>query len=167
MSYVKVQQRPLFLPSRPLLPTTPPRDPGCASAGGGFGAALWSFGDGAPELTKVCALEGNEGVVRSILWHPEDEESLVSIEEGAVRFWSVGDCAARVTQSQPADDLQTLWSGAWSPAGDLLVTCGGNNLQLWDTRNPTKVKEIENAHRMPVRDIDFGRQNTHQVRLSY
>ena len=36
-------------------------------------------------------------------------------------------------------------------------------LQIWDTRSMKRVGEIPHAHLMPVRDIDFAKQQQHKI----
>mmetsp|Transcript_18287 Transcript_18287/g.45960 ORF Transcript_18287/g.45960 Transcript_18287/m.45960 type:complete len:359 (+) Transcript_18287:143-1219(+) len=134
------------------------------NSGGAYGISLWQMDTEGSALTELCSFPGLEGVVRSALWHPTDGSQVVSIEEGALRRWDLGNGSAAPGGTAPADALQAFWGGAWSAADPAtLVTCAGNSLAVWDARSLARTAEVESAHAMPVRDIDISRHNAHHM----
>ncbi|KAK9815701.1 hypothetical protein WJX72_008294 [[Myrmecia] bisecta] len=148
--------------------TPSPADPDALitvyNEGGTFRSTLWRLSARTSQLQQQTELTGHTGVIRAVIWHPLAEPALLSIEEGRLRKWALRDAGAEMVADASAGDLYQLWGGAWDPHDtNRLCTAGGNNIQLWDLRTLKKTGEIEGAHYMPVRDIDFAHRHEHQI----
>jgi len=130
------------------------------SKGGQFGSSLWEFDEEGSGLTEVCELKGHNRVIRSVICHPSDEGTTLTVDERSIRVWTLSESAARCVQTQEADELHSFWGAAWA-SGDpnTLGTCGGTGIQLWDLRSQAQVASVSSAHRMPVRDLNFSTQH--------
>lgn len=130
--------------------------------GGMHTATVWGF-TAKQQLTKKAELKAGTGTPRSVLWHLQRGNEAISIEDGRWRLWHLSD-AANMTGDVGAGDLYTFWGGAWDPHDpSRLCTAGGNGVQIWDTRSMKRVGETPHAHLMPVRDIDFAKQQQHKI----
>ena len=102
--------------------------------------------------------------LRSAMYHPSDDGCALTVDERNVRVWSLSEGAAQCVQTHDADELHSFWGATWAHGNpDSLATCGGNSLQLWDLRSQAKVSSIANAHRSPIRDVDFSKQHDFHV----
>mmetsp|Transcript_3543 Transcript_3543/g.5977 ORF Transcript_3543/g.5977 Transcript_3543/m.5977 type:complete len:263 (+) Transcript_3543:47-835(+) len=121
------------------------------------GVTLWSL-QGSTSVTRVADLPGHQGIIRRALWHPNQHDLAVTVEEGGLRTWSISDQGASATAQAQAGELLQLWSGALQPQAGSAVcaTAGGNNVQLWDLRSMRMTGEVLGAHRMPTRDVCFS-----------
>ncbi|KAL6761365.1 WD40-repeat-containing domain protein [Haematococcus lacustris] len=127
------------------------------SQSGTYGASLWSM-KGDCSLSKVADLTGQTpGIIRQSLWHPQQQQLALTVEEGALLKWDVSDEAARLAAQAPAGDLLQLWGGGLHPGNpDQAATAGGNSVQVWDLRSMAVSGELPGAHRMPCRDVCFA-----------
>mmetsp|Transcript_28951 Transcript_28951/g.53199 ORF Transcript_28951/g.53199 Transcript_28951/m.53199 type:complete len:406 (-) Transcript_28951:363-1580(-) len=96
-------------------------------------------------------------IVRSICW--SDDSSLVTVDEGAVRTWSIGEGGSITpTGAGTSRDTSVLWSGAPCPHDpSLFASVGGSAVQVWDLRvlgDP--VFQIPTAARLPLRSVSWA-----------
>ncbi|GMH43159.1 hypothetical protein BSKO_11081 [Bryopsis sp. KO-2023] len=124
---------------------------------GAYGVTLWSSEHGSRDLHSNGELEGFESRIRRVLWHKDDDSKVVSVDEGNLSCWDVGNGAIERKSSASAGDLQQLWSGTWSRSDiNTLCTAGGNGFTIWDLRSMEKAGDVQGAHEMPVRDVDIS-----------
>ena len=63
-----------------------------SSAGGATTAALWKI-NSKEQLEKQAELNAGNGLIRSILWHPQRPKEAISVEDGRWRLWSIESAA--------------------------------------------------------------------------
>lgn len=111
-------------------------------------------------VQQVADLPGHQGIIRSALWHAQQGDLAITVEEGLLHKWSVSDQGVTEAGQAKAGELLQLWSGALHATNpNLCATAGGNNVQLWDTRTMSCTGEVAGAHRMPTRDVCFNPAN--------
>eukprot|EP00798_Chlamydomonas_sp_ICE-L_P004935 gene4935-34706_t len=133
------------------------------SKGGDYGVTLWNV-TADDKLEAAAELPGHQSTIRSALWHTQQHDLAVTIEEGGLRKWSISDQGVQAAGSASSGELQQLWSGALHPQNpDMALTAGGNNVQLWDFRSMTKTAEVVGAHRMPTRDVSFAAHDQNRI----
>ncbi|EFJ46715.1 hypothetical protein VOLCADRAFT_81755 [Volvox carteri f. nagariensis] len=148
---------------------------------GNSSATLWRVVDGesssagqpaaaagrSPELQleQQAELAGQSRAMRCALWSSQQTDTVVTLEEGFLKKWSITGAGAECTSSCPAGEMVQLWSGALHPRNaSLLCTAGSNDVQTWDLRNLGRpIGEIKMAHKMPVRSISFAPHNDTRV----
>ncbi|KAK9865749.1 hypothetical protein WJX84_007366 [Apatococcus fuscideae] len=141
-----------------------------ANAGGRSRARIWNMEPAHNSLDLVGELETGAGLgssgggrFKALCWHPSSPEQLITVSESRLRRWTVRDASIDMVSDAGAGDLHQLWTAAWDPHDpSRLLTAGGCNIQVWDLRTMKKAGEIEAAHQMPVRDLDFSRQELHR-----
>ncbi|CAD7704086.1 unnamed protein product [Ostreobium quekettii] len=132
--------------------------------GGEYHVNLWSTVPGEQVLNSLSELPDIDASIRRVLWHPKDDGKVATVEEGKLETWSVAEDSVKSSGSAPAGELQQLWSGSWCAEDtNTLCTAGGNGFQIWDLRAMQQTKEVDNAHEMPVRDVDFAGQQQGQL----
>lgn len=93
---------------------------------------FWDASGG--QLLRELHIPGSDSVVFDVVYKlvpfPEDDR-LATIDRDAVLIWNVtsGSVLHRL-----ARDRDTVWGVAVSPGGDILATCNGQNLTVWDAR---------------------------------
>eukprot|EP00884_Botryococcus_braunii_P002201 jgi/Botrbrau1/11982/Bobra.0115s0018.1 len=130
--------------------------------GGTYGAGIWRIQEGEEQLVKQAELDGHVDVIRCLSW--QGGERLASVDSGHLRTWSLsgGGTSAEQLETARAPDLLQFWAVTWDPHDpNRLCTAAGNNIQVWDCRTMEKTGELEGAHIMPVRDIDFAKIQSH------
>lgn len=101
---------------------------------------------------------------RRVLWHGQQTDLAVTVEEGMLHKWSISDQGATMEGTAMAGELVQLWSGALHPQDpSQCATSGGNNVQLWDMRSMACTGEVQRAHTMPVRDVCFSTGSGHHI----
>jgi len=129
---------------------------------GTYGVSLWQALP-MDTMSLVTDLQGHQGVIRSVKWHPLQPDLAITIEEGFLRTWSITSGGVQASGQADAGELVQLWGGALHPRQkDVMATAGGNNVQLWDLRTMSRTGEVSGAHRMPVRDVSFASHNEHR-----
>eukprot|EP00882_Tetradesmus_deserticola_P025636 GHRQ01028174.1.p1 GENE.GHRQ01028174.1~~GHRQ01028174.1.p1 ORF type:complete len:248 (+),score=49.95 GHRQ01028174.1:24-746(+) len=89
---------------------------------GVYGATLWQASDSSRQLSRVADL-AHEGVVRRVLWSQHNTGQLLTVEEGALRTWSMADAAVQVTDHTASVALVACAANSSSePGPELLLT---------------------------------------------
>eukprot|EP00200_Dunaliella_tertiolecta_P001671 CAMPEP_0202340126 /NCGR_PEP_ID=MMETSP1126-20121109/1698_1 /ASSEMBLY_ACC=CAM_ASM_000457 /TAXON_ID=3047 /ORGANISM="Dunaliella tertiolecta, Strain CCMP1320" /LENGTH=354 /DNA_ID=CAMNT_0048930785 /DNA_START=72 /DNA_END=1133 /DNA_ORIENTATION=+ len=133
---------------------------------GNYGASLWRIPQTDGPLEKLADLPGHQtnSAIRRALWHPQQPELAITIEDGMLHRWAISDQGAQLVGQAPAGELLQLWSGALQPQQDqICATAGGNGFQLWDLRSMACTGEQVAAHKMPVRDVSFCPSSSHRL----
>uniref|UniRef100_A0A383VHU4 EIPR1-like beta-propeller domain-containing protein n=1 Tax=Tetradesmus obliquus TaxID=3088 RepID=A0A383VHU4_TETOB len=129
---------------------------------GVYGATLWQASDSGRQLSRVADLK-HEGVVRRVLWSQHNTGQLLTVEEGALRTWSVGDAAVQQTACGAPGELEQFWTAAPHPRDpQLALVAAGPGVQLWDVQAMKQVGGIEVAHRMRTWDVSWAPGNEHR-----
>ncbi|KAG2493240.1 hypothetical protein HYH03_008656 [Edaphochlamys debaryana] len=128
---------------------------------GNSSATLWRApaADGEAEpLVAQAELSGQSSSMRGALWSTQQQETVVTVEEGYLRKWAITEAGAEAVSTCPAGEMVQLWGGALHPRNaSLLCTAGSNDVQTWDLRSLSRpMGEIKMAHKMPVRSISFA-----------
>ncbi len=83
------------------------------------------------KLQQVAELSGHSGIIRNVLWHPEQHGLVVTVEEGLIHKWDVSGTGVTHAAQAQAGELLQLWSAALHPKNPTLAaTAGGNNIQV-------------------------------------
>ncbi|CAL5224411.1 g7093 [Coccomyxa viridis] len=129
------------------------------SEDGVSGAGLWHIPEGNAPLQQRAELHVQASRVRALAWHPERPDSAVTVEERSVVQWRFEGSSAEVTAQSTVNVESTLSSGCWDPHDtNRFTTAGGRDVQLHDLRAMQQSGSISHAHSMPIRDVDFARQ---------
>ncbi|KAK3262816.1 hypothetical protein CYMTET_28348, partial [Cymbomonas tetramitiformis] len=134
----------------------------CYNTGSNYMSTLWEASpadSGKGSLKELTTLEGLKTPIRSMLWSPKDAPAVLSVEEEALRTWSLdGSRAVATASSQQAEELQHgLWAAAWDPHDlNAVATVSGNSLAFWDLRTMQRSQSVEQAHSNALRDVDFN-----------
>jgi len=139
----------------------------------GFGAALWAMGEseGGGEgdgeylaLEELTRLPRHEGRIQCVQWHPDEAEAAVlSVDEGAVRRWSLGAGAAQESASK-ADLGGEVSVACWDPHHFSQLALGvGGGVQTLDLRSMKGATRIAQCHPPCVRDIDYNPNKPHHI----
>lgn len=67
-------------------------------AGGTFKASILRLPDEGVELQQEAVLEGHEGTIHRVLWHPSNVQLLATIEDASLRIWTTADGGATVSR---------------------------------------------------------------------
>mmetsp|Transcript_14483 Transcript_14483/g.30995 ORF Transcript_14483/g.30995 Transcript_14483/m.30995 type:complete len:360 (-) Transcript_14483:626-1705(-) len=144
----------------------------CYNTGSDYRASLWKIpseddnAHASGTLKHLATLDPIlvQSPVRCVLWSPHGPNSVLSVDEEALRSWSIegGDINATGTSEQAEALHHKLAGGAWDPHDSATaVTWAGNNLSLWDLRTMRQRAGVEGAHGGAVRDVDFNPKRPH------
>ncbi|CAK0785551.1 hypothetical protein CVIRNUC_008761 [Coccomyxa viridis] len=125
-------------------------------------AGLWRMPAGNDPLEQTAVLRVQATQVRAAAWHPQNSDSAVTVEDRSVVQWRFEGASAEITAQSTVNAKSTLSAGCWDPHDtNRFSTAGGRDVQLHDLRAMQQSATITDAHSMPIRDIDFARQQDH------
>ncbi|GAX83993.1 hypothetical protein CEUSTIGMA_g11418.t1 [Chlamydomonas eustigma] len=133
------------------------------SKAGVYGVSLWRAHSNS-SLIQEAELDGHTTTVRSALWHSQQQNLALTVEEGGIRSWDINASMVKSSGFASSGELLQLWSGMLHPHNpSVAVTAGGQNLQLWDLRSMSMTSQTSTAHRMPTRDVCFASHDEYRV----
>ncbi|CAM9671587.1 unnamed protein product [Ascophyllum nodosum] len=106
---------------------------------------------------------GFETATAAILWGPTEEEGVVTLADGILKRWRLGDGrfeeggSATVCGGTPAAAARASSAAAWDPHRPVEVAAAaGRDITCWDLRTMEKTMSVTQAHRFTVRDLDYN-----------
>mmetsp|Transcript_13061 Transcript_13061/g.15752 ORF Transcript_13061/g.15752 Transcript_13061/m.15752 type:complete len:357 (+) Transcript_13061:199-1269(+) len=136
----------------------------CYNTGTDMKATLWEApgGEGG-SLQELLTLDSLTSAARRVLWSSDESSDTVLVtEEDSLSTWSLSAGAAQLAaRSKQESTLHAkLWSATRSPHSQSdAAALAANQLSLWDLRTMKQTLTVEQAHSMPVRDVEYNPRN--------
>eukprot|EP00878_Enallax_costatus_P027930 GHUV01030119.1.p1 GENE.GHUV01030119.1~~GHUV01030119.1.p1 ORF type:complete len:321 (+),score=73.78 GHUV01030119.1:554-1516(+) len=130
---------------------------------GKYGATLWqASGQDVQQLAAVADLP-HEGVTRRALWSQLQPQQLLTVEEGALRLWSMNEAVQEATAAGRPGELEQFWTAARHPKDPkLALVAAGTAVQLWDVQAMKAQGSIDVAHHMRTWDVSWAPNNEYR-----
>ncbi|EIE27740.1 WD40 repeat-like protein [Coccomyxa subellipsoidea C-169] len=126
-------------------------------------ASLWHMPEENGALEQKAELKGTSSV-RAVAWHPAQADTALSVEGAKLLQWRLGGASAEVASECASGGSEQLSGGAWDPHDpNRFCSTGGSSVQVWDLRSGQQSGAISSAHGMPVRDVDFAKQQDNLI----